>query len=167
MSLPPGHYRGLGVAVMHYGLGYSGIPNPATATVSVDRSGVITLRIGLGDLGQGSNTAILQMAAESLGVDLDAIHLITHDTDETVPSGPTSASRVTYFAGNAIQLAAQEFLPRFLQHVAAEYKVEPAKRLRLEAGSVWDGTHRIASFAEACEQALPAQGVMVEGSSTQ
>ena len=163
LSLPPGRCRGLGVAVMHYGLGYSGIPNPATATISVDRSGVITLRIGLGDLGQGSNTAILQMAAESLGVDLDAIHLITHDTDETVPSGPTSASRVTYFAGNAIQLAAREFLPRFLQHVAAEYKVEPTDRLRLEAGSVWDGTHRIASFAEACEQALPPQGVMVEG----
>jgi CO/xanthine dehydrogenase Mo-binding subunit len=148
---------------MHYGLGYSGVPNPATATLSVDRTGIVTLRIGLGDLGQGSNTAILQMAAESLGVDMDSIRLITHDTDETVPSGPTSASRVTYFAGNAILLGAKEFLPRVLAYVTRAYGLEPADRLRVEGGAVWDGSRRVASFAEACEEALPAEAVVAEG----
>jgi CO/xanthine dehydrogenase Mo-binding subunit len=46
------------------------------------------------------------MAADALGIDMDQIELISTDTAETGDSGSVSASRMTFFVGNAIIEAA-------------------------------------------------------------
>jgi CO/xanthine dehydrogenase Mo-binding subunit len=48
----------------------------------------------------------MQMAAEAVGVPLENVRLISHDTAETLTAGSASASRLTFMAGNAIRGAA-------------------------------------------------------------
>lgn len=94
--------KGVGVASMWYGIGNTGIANPSTAQIEVDPEGTIRLFTGVADIGQGSDTILLQFASESLGVPLGEIQLIRADTAYTTDAGATSASRQTYISGNAI-----------------------------------------------------------------
>jgi len=100
-------YRGLGVASMIYtgggsrgsGFNYSG------ATIKMDAAGTIFLHTGATDIGQGSNTTLTMIAAETLGMEPEQIRLIASDTDATLPCMGTFGSRVTFCAGNAVAQA--------------------------------------------------------------
>jgi len=58
------------------------------------------------DVGQGAHSAFKQMAAEALDLPVSKIELIASDTATTHNSGSSSASRMTFMAGNAIRGAA-------------------------------------------------------------
>ena len=62
------------------------------AWLRIAADGRITVFTGKAELGQGVKTAILQIAAEQLAVDLKAIELITADTALTPNEGYTSGS---------------------------------------------------------------------------
>jgi CO/xanthine dehydrogenase Mo-binding subunit len=64
--------RGIGVGSMWYGIGNTGIANPSTAQMEIDPDGEVRLFTGAADIGQGSDTILLQIASESLGVSLDS-----------------------------------------------------------------------------------------------
>lgn len=109
-------YRGLGVASMIYtgggsrgsGFNYSG------ATIKMDTFGTIFLHSGATDIGQGSNTTLTMIAAETLGIKPEQIRLITSDTDATLPCMGTFGSRVTFCAGNAVVQASQALKEKIL-----------------------------------------------------
>ncbi len=65
------------------------------------------------DVGQGAHTVMAQMAAEALGIPLAKVTLIASDTATMGNSGSTSASRMTFMAGNAIRGAAQLALEKW------------------------------------------------------
>ena len=94
--------RGTGVASMWYGIGNTGIANPSSAQMEIDPNGEVRLFTGVADIGQGSDTVLLQIASEAIGVPLREIRLIRADTAVTTDAGATSASRQTYISGNAI-----------------------------------------------------------------
>ena len=94
--------RGMGVASMWYGIGNTGIANPSAAQMEIDPRGEVRLFTGVADIGQGSDTVLLQIASEATGVPLREIRLIRADTAITTDAGATSASRQTYISGNAI-----------------------------------------------------------------
>jgi CO/xanthine dehydrogenase Mo-binding subunit len=85
-----------------------GLPDPFPIEVelagetSIERA---TIRAELTELGQGSHTVVIQMAAEALGVSPDRIHLETSRTVAGRGSGGPHASRTTFMAGNAIRQA--------------------------------------------------------------
>ncbi len=97
--------RGVGVASMWYGIGNTGIANPSTAQIEIDERGNIVLFTGTADIGQGSDTVLVQVAAEELGVKPEEIRLVRGDTALSTNAGATSASRQTYISGNAIRTA--------------------------------------------------------------
>jgi CO/xanthine dehydrogenase Mo-binding subunit len=101
---PPNPFvkKGVGVGSMWYGIGNTGIANPSTAQMEIDSNGEIRLFTGVADIGQGSDTVLLQIASEAIGVSLKEIRLIRADTAVTTDAGATSASRQTYISGNAI-----------------------------------------------------------------
>ncbi len=105
--------KGIGVGSMWYGIGNTGIANPSTAQMEIDPDGEVRLFTGVADIGQGSDTALLQIASEAIGVSLGEIRLIRADTAVTTDAGATSASRQTYISGNAILNAIKN-----LKHVA-------------------------------------------------
>ncbi len=97
--------RGRGIAI-----GIKGITAPTTsvALVNLYGDGSCGLYIGTVDMGQGSDTAMAQIAAEVLDLDAAAIRVIHSDTDVTPYDMGTLGSRSTFHMGTAVRLAAEE-----------------------------------------------------------
>ena len=75
--------RGKGIACMIYPIGFTSYPNPSTAFVKVNQDGTAVVFTGTTEVGQGSTTALAQIAAEELGSSYDAVTMITSDTERT------------------------------------------------------------------------------------
>lgn len=97
--------RGIGYGCMWYGIGNTGLPNPASAFVELLNDGSVIVLTGCADIGQGSDTLLAQIAAEELGVCIEDIKVTSADTGVTPEAGATSASRQTYISGNAVKIA--------------------------------------------------------------
>jgi CO/xanthine dehydrogenase Mo-binding subunit len=65
------------------------------------------------EVGQGTHTVMLQMAAETLGIPFEKLTLVTSDSATMGNPGSASASRLTFMAGNAIKGAAEAALARW------------------------------------------------------
>jgi CO/xanthine dehydrogenase Mo-binding subunit len=104
---------GIGLAVALKNIGFSfGYQENCWAKVELRGRAEVeeaVVTIGSADVGQGAHSAIRQMAAEALGLLPEQVRLIASDTS-TSPgsSGSTSASRMTFMAGNAVRGAAQQ-----------------------------------------------------------
>jgi CO/xanthine dehydrogenase Mo-binding subunit/aerobic-type carbon monoxide dehydrogenase small subunit (CoxS/CutS family) len=112
--------RGIGVAAVFHGmsLGAEGA-DYAVGTLAIDDDYNLTLTSGLTDYGTGSRTVFTLIAAETLGVRPERIHMLRPDTDTAIDSGPTVASRATVLGGNATRVAAMR-LDSLLTHAAAD-----------------------------------------------
>jgi CO/xanthine dehydrogenase Mo-binding subunit/aerobic-type carbon monoxide dehydrogenase small subunit (CoxS/CutS family) len=119
--------RGVGIAGMWYGCGNTALPNPSTVRIGLRNDGRVVLFQGAVDIGQGANTVMTQICADSLGVDMATIVRIGPDTDTTPDAGKTSASRQTYVTGNATALAAASLRTRLLDltGAAADAHLDP------------------------------------------
>lgn len=80
----------------------------SAAIIRMNEDGTFFLMTSGQDIGQGSDTALTQIAAEVLSVDPSKITIRTGDTDHTPYEWQTVASRTTYCAGNAVKLAAED-----------------------------------------------------------
>ena len=127
--------RGVGVGSMWYGIGNTGVANPSTAQVEVEPSGALRLFTGAADIGQGSDTVLLQIASESLGLPIQEIHLIRADTAFTTDAGATSASRQTYISGNAILNAIKNLKQEAIKE-ASQLLMMDEKDLFYEEGKI-------------------------------
>ena len=106
--------RGRGIAASYKNVGYSfGFPEHCNAWVELHGGERIErARVGCvgAEVGQGAHTAFVLMAAQMLGLSPEQVELEAEDTDVTGSSGSSSASRMTFMAGNAIQGAAERAL---------------------------------------------------------
>ncbi len=95
--------RGRGVASLWYGIGFgAGIPDRGNAIVEITKDGKAKVFVSTVDYGQGSNTIFPQIAAETLGLNVSDIIMVTGDSDTTPNCGSTVATRQTFITGNAI-----------------------------------------------------------------
>lgn len=117
--------RGYGIGCMYYGIGNTGLPNPAGAFVDFLDDGSVNLFVGAADIGQGSNTVMAQIVAEELGIAFEDVKVTSADTGTTPDGGATSASRQTYISGNAALLAAKQAKSVVLEEAAAIFSVLP------------------------------------------
>lgn len=127
--------RGTGIASMMYGIGNTGVQNPATARVELNLDGTVTLFTGVADIGQGSTTVLAQIAAEELGLGPHEIRMVVADTLHTTSAGATSASRQTYISGNAVLEAAKKLKDVLLTEAAFILRTNRSE-LDLENGTV-------------------------------
>jgi len=100
--------RGVGVAAMWYGCGNTSLPNPSTVRVGLKANGRIALHQGAVDIGQGSNTIVTQICADSLRAPVECFDLVSGDTSITPDCGKTSASRQTFVTGTAAHMSGKE-----------------------------------------------------------
>ncbi|MCL4237845.1 MAG: molybdopterin-dependent oxidoreductase [Anaerolineae bacterium] len=113
----PARRRGIGMALGLKNIGFSfGAPEGNWATIelygSTEIERVVVREVGA-DMGQGAHTAFVQMAAAAVGVPVEKVELLGHDTTYAGDSGSTSASRMTFMAGNAIKGAAELALEKW------------------------------------------------------
>jgi 4-hydroxybenzoyl-CoA reductase alpha subunit len=121
--------RGLGIAC---GVHFTGVrlspgidADFAGATLTVNDDGSVNLATSCVDIGSGSSTALTQIAAEVLGIEVEKINTIFGDT-ETCPMGWGSrASRNTAIGGMAIQKAAEDARKQILETAGEKLEVHP------------------------------------------
>jgi CO/xanthine dehydrogenase Mo-binding subunit len=65
------------------------------------------------EVGQGTHTAMAQMAAAAVGVPVEKVTLVTSDTASMGNPGSASASRLTFMAGNALKGAGEAALAKW------------------------------------------------------
>lgn len=99
-----GKQRGLGISIAGHISGILG----TGAIVKLLEDGTVILNTGATDIGQGSDTVLSQICAETLQVPLQNISLASPDTDGSPFNWGTTASRVTYTTGRAVVGAAKE-----------------------------------------------------------
>ncbi len=107
--------RGIGVGCMWYGIGNTSMSNPSRMRVGLSPAGTLTLYSGALDIGQGSNTIMVQIAADAVGLPASQFALVTGDTDLTADAGKTSASRQTFVSGKAAEKAGQDLRQQILR----------------------------------------------------
>lgn len=105
--------RGRGFAAGYKNVGFSfGAPERCEAEIHLHGDGDMPDRADLfhggSDVGQGAHLAFRQIAADGVGLPLDAITGHFSDTATSGDSGSASASRLTFMAGNSILGAAEE-----------------------------------------------------------
>jgi nicotinate dehydrogenase subunit B len=105
------------------------------AWIRIDRSGAVTILTGKAELGQGVNTAFLQIAAEELRVPFAGLTLITADTSLTADEGFTAASHSLQDSGTAIRNAAAQVREILIGEAARRLNVDRAE-LRTASGTV-------------------------------
>jgi CO/xanthine dehydrogenase Mo-binding subunit len=103
---------GVGLAIGHKSIGIGmGFPDQSRARVVLE-GGVeierVVVNSAAADVGQGVHTILAQIAAEVTGVDLERVELVPSTSTTIGSAGAASASRLTMFAGKAVELAAIE-----------------------------------------------------------
>ena len=127
-KLPSG--RGLGIACSHYVSGAansiirSDMPH-STVNIKIDRDGGVVIYTGASDIGQGSDTMVAQVAAETLGCALSRVKVVAADTDLTPIDIGSYSSRVTFMNGNATLRAAQEVKKQIAAAAAKKMNCAP------------------------------------------
>ncbi len=117
--------RGKGIACTYFGMGNTAKSNPSTAFIEVCEDGTAIIRCGASDIGQGSDTALKQIGAHTLGISPDRVTMVSNDTMVAPEAGVTSASRQTYVSGNAIRLGAEQARAILLKEAAECLDYDP------------------------------------------
>src|SRR6516165_5904759 len=134
-KLPKG--RGLGIACSHYVSGAansiirSDMPH-STVNIKIDRDGGVVVYTGASDIGQGSDTMVAQIAAETLGCSLGRVRVVAADTDLTPIDIGSYSSRVTFMNGNASLRAAQDVRKKIVAAAAQKMNCVPEDLIFLD-----------------------------------
>jgi nicotinate dehydrogenase subunit B len=105
------------------------------AWLRVDPNGTVTIFTGKIELGQGIGTALSQIAADELDVDLKRIEVVSGDTARTPNEGQTAGSLSIEQSGTALRFACAE--ARDILVSAAAVKLgAPAAELKVSDGAV-------------------------------
>jgi len=103
--------------------------------IEVSREGDIEVVTGVASVGQGVETVIAQIAAETLGIDYAQIK-VTHGQTDRIDKGMGAfASRVTVMCGEATRMAATKLREQALT-AASTLMQTPADQLEIEAGEI-------------------------------
>jgi xanthine dehydrogenase molybdenum-binding subunit len=117
---------GVAVAYKNTGLG-GGAPDKAGAEIELYDDGHLEVRTASAEIGQGLVTVLQLIAAEEMGVPADRVSVLLSDTDLTPDGGPTTASRQTFVAGNAVLHAARALRQAAAATVAEHLDVPPSE----------------------------------------
>ena len=167
--------RGIGFASFMHGAGFTGSGERrlnSLVEIELTPEGCPRLLVSSTEFGQGTNTILCQVAAQTLGLPYEDILIAQPDTARVPNSGPTVASRTAMIVGKLVQTASENLLtalgltpfslsegaatpsPVILSEGAAEVE-GPAVPSRREAeGSAF----RSALFKQAAQAHLAAHG---------
>src|SRR5689334_16531999 len=131
------------------------------AAVQINADGSCTVYTSCVDMGQGSDTAMAQIAGEVLHIPTEEVTVVHSDTDVTPFDMATLGSRSLFHSGNAVKLAAQD-AQRQLDQLRKELKL-PAdcaiadvfrKKYGMRAGSVMGAGNFIPPYTPPDENGL-------------
>jgi probable selenate reductase molybdenum-binding subunit len=149
-----GRYRrGVGMCCLMQG---SAIPeiDMGAATMKMNDDGSFNLLMGATDLGTGSDTVLAQIAAETLGTDVEKIIVYSSDTDMTPFDVGAYASSTTYLSGAAVEDVAKKVRKQILGVAASMLNKKPSELTVRDAKVVAKDGSGEATFAEVALHSL-------------
>jgi aerobic carbon-monoxide dehydrogenase large subunit len=127
-----GEMVGLGIA---YFVEKSGLGPDDLVRMRLDKSGAVEIVTGVASLGQGVETVLAQICAETLDIPIERITVVHGQTHRIECGRGAFASRVTVMAGSAVKIAAEALRDRAVE-VAADLLQAAPDRLGLVDGAV-------------------------------
>lgn len=108
--------KGLGMAIFGYKTGvYPITVETSSCRIVLNQDGSIQVQVGAIEIGQGSDTAMAQIASEILSIPEDSINIVSFQDTDVSPFDPGAyASRQTYIGGGAVKKAAIQLKEKIL-----------------------------------------------------
>ncbi|MCZ2394109.1 MAG: molybdopterin-dependent oxidoreductase [Chitinophagales bacterium] len=125
-NLPAGRGIGVGCGFFISGSALPIIWNEYPQTVvhlKLDFDGRVLISSGASDIGQGSDTMLAMVVAETLGIDMQKVFVLAADTLLTPVDLGSYSSRVTFMCGNAAKQAAEKLKQEILEAVAKKKQI--------------------------------------------
>ncbi len=117
--------RGIGIAsTAHLGGARLMGHQSCAAMVRVCEDGTVNYLTGASDSGQGSDSVLVMLIAEELGLTMEDVSIRRVDTAVTPVDAGSYGSRVTILAGQAAQAAARDVKRQLAETAARVWKVE-------------------------------------------
>ena len=135
--------KGMGLASFFHGAGFTGSGErylASVAGVEATSEGRIRILTSGVEIGQGSNTTLAQIVAQTLMLPLESIDVIPPDTAAVPNSGPTVASRTCMVIGNLLERAASDL------------------RKKLQSLDLLRSGYSVSEFREACRAYVERYG---------
>lgn len=128
--------------------------------LKVDMDGRVLVTSGASDIGQGSDTMLAIIVAEVLGLSLENISVLAADTLLTPIDLGSYSSRVTFMAGNAAKMAAENLRAKIISAVSEVHGIDQSE-LNLENEKLFsnDGALEL-SWVDAIENATRKVGAL-------
>jgi CO/xanthine dehydrogenase Mo-binding subunit len=107
--------KGIGLSVFFHGSGFTGggeVRLASEVSLGLTPQGGVEIFAANVEYGQGTNTVLAQIAAETCGIGADLVTVHQPDTGAVPNSGPTVASRTTMVVGKLVERAARELRNR-------------------------------------------------------
>jgi len=119
--------RGLGVACLSYASGtYPVCVEIAGVRIALNQDGTVNIMVGATEIGQGSDTVVAQMAAETLGLPYKHVMVVqAQDTDVSPFDTGAYASRQAYVISNPVFMAASRLKEKILDHAGVMLEKKP------------------------------------------
>jgi aerobic carbon-monoxide dehydrogenase large subunit len=146
----------------------SGLGPYEAVRMSADSAGLVEVVTGAASLGQGIETVVAQICADTLGVDYRRVRVVHGQTDRIAFGLGAFASRATVMTGEATRLAALELRGKAID-VAAELLQQPADALEMRDGKVMrkglagGPSVKLADIASALSPISPLRGARSPG----
>ncbi|GAB4242686.1 MAG: molybdopterin-dependent oxidoreductase [Saprospiraceae bacterium] len=162
-KLPHGHGIGVGCGFYISGSALPIIWNKYPQSVvhmKLDFDGRVVIYSGASDIGQGIDTVLAMIAAEVLGIDMKQTYVHAGDTLFTPVDLGSYSSRVTFMAGNAAKMAAENLKNEVAHAVASHLGTDPDK-LTFEHGRIKDlESGKVVDWAEAAILTTDGRGAI-------
>jgi len=154
---------GIGIGVGAAQSGLAVYPFGSTAIVKLTPEGSITLFTGTIEMGQASDTAMCQIAAEELGVALEDINLVSADSELCSIDLGNYAMGGIHVTGEAVRRAAADVKQQLLERASTTSGIKADELKLMNRGLYVKGTSkRLSSFSEAL-RAGPGEGSTIIG----
>lgn len=139
--------RGVGMALFCYKTGVWPISLEISgARMSLNQDGSVQLQVGATEIGQGADTVFSQMAAETLHMGMDKIHITSaQDTDISPFDTGAYASRQSFVTGTAVKECAELLYKKILDY-AKTLLPDEKRELSLQDGWICAGEEQVLSL---------------------
>jgi 4-hydroxybenzoyl-CoA reductase subunit alpha len=162
-KMPEGKGIGVGCGFFISGSALPIIWNEYPQTVvhlKLDFDGRVLISSGASDIGQGSDTMLAMVVAETLGIDMEKIFVLAADTLLTPVDLGSYSSRVTFMCGNAAKSAAENLKNIILDAVSKRTKI-PKDELIISGSKVFSNDRSLEmEWLEAVDIATAHRGAL-------
>jgi len=117
--------KGIGFATFFHGAGFTGSGErylQSVANLRATPDGHVEILCSMTEMGQGTNTVLTQVAAETLNIPYEWVSILRPDTALVPNSGPTVASRTTMIIGKLVENASRNLREKLA--LPAQYSPE-------------------------------------------